>query len=274
MSIKVGLIGQGIKVSRSPAMHETEAERQGFELRYDLFDTDHDSRSLAELLDLAQAAGYSGLNITHPYKQAVVGLLDQLSPTAEQVGAVNTVVFEGETRIGHNTDCPGFAAGFQEGLPDASLNTAVVVGAGGAGFAVANALLDLGVKELLICDRAKELAVGLADMLGGPVRVVTDLSELGPVDGFVNATPMGMASHPGSAIPKQYLTPCHWLVDIVYFPLETQLLCEAKEVGCQCLSGRGMAVHQAALSFELFTNHTADPDQMRETFESFNRQDT
>ncbi len=271
MSIKVGLIGQGIKASRSPAMHETEAERQGFELRYDLFDTECDTRSLSDFLDLAQVAGYSGLNITHPYKQSVVGLLDQLSPTAERVGAVNTVVFHGETRIGHNTDCPGFAAGFKEGLPNVSLDTAVVVGAGGAGFAVACALLDLGVKELLICDRIKELADGLADMLGHPVRVVSELSEVGSVDGFVNATPMGMASHPGTAIPKQYLQPGHWLVDIVYFPLETQLLREARDIGCDCRSGRGMAVHQAALSFELFTGRAADPDRMRDTFEAFNR---
>ncbi len=267
MSIKVGLIGQGISASRSPAMHEAEGRRQGLDLCYDRFDTEDDHRSLSELLDAAQADGYAGLNITHPFKQSVIGLLDQTSDAARQIGSVNTVVFDGTKRIGHNTDCPGFAQGFGEGLADAALETVTLVGAGGAGLAVGFALRDLGVQNLLIVDRDQGMAQTLAARLGTIAKAVPDMSH--PTQGFVNATPMGMASYPGSAIPSDILTQDHWVADIVYFPLETELLRHARALGCATLSGAGMAVHQAALSFELFTGQKADATQMRATFEAF-----
>ncbi|PYG29245.1 shikimate dehydrogenase [Pelagimonas varians] len=269
MSIKVGLIGQGIAASRSPAMHMAEAQAQGFALRYDLFDTAMDDRPLADLLDAAQSSGYAGLNITYPFKQAVMPLLDGLSPVAERVGAVNTVLFDGGSRIGHNTDCPGFAQSATEGLVDAPMQSVMLIGAGGAGVAVAYALKDLGVQTLLIFDQNNQMAVDLAARIGAGTRAAKDLSALEQCDGVVNATPVGMASHPGTAMDTGLLRSDQWVADIVYFPLETQLLRDACAKGCQTLSGAGMAVHQAALSFEHFTGCKADPVRMRATFESF-----
>lgn len=269
MSIAVGLIGCGIAASRSPAMHMAEAQAQGFALQYDLFDTAQDDRPLAALLDAAQNAGYAGVNITYPYKQAVIDLLDDLSPMARRVGAVNTVVFEGAKRFGHNTDCPGFSQSARDGLAGAPVRSVLLIGAGGAGVAVGCALHDLGVQRIVIFDQNPKMADDLAKRVGAAAQAVGDLSVVESCDGVVNATPVGMASHPGTAMDTNLLRPDQWVADIVYFPLETQLLRDARAKGCKTLSGAGMAVHQAALSFQHFTGRKADAARMRATFEAF-----
>lgn len=250
-------------------MHMAEAQAQGFDLRYDLFDTAQQDTPLDALLGAAQGTGYAGVNITYPFKQAVMGLLDDLSPVARRVGAVNTVVFDSGKRIGHNTDCPGFAQSVAEGLADAPMQSVLLIGAGGAGVAVGFALQELGVQDLIILDQTPQIAVDLAGRIGAAARAVDSLSALEHCDGVVNATPVGMASHPGTAFDSGLLRPEQWVADIVYFPLETQLLQDARAKGCKTLSGAGMAVHQAALSFEHFTGHKADAARMRATFEAF-----
>ena len=153
--LRVGLVGQGIGPSRTPAMHEAEGRALGLDYRYRLLDPaamPPPRPVLAELLDAAERAGYAGLNVTYPYKTAVMELLDDLSDAARLVGAVNTVVFRDGRRRGHNTDFWGFAESVRRGLPGAALDRVLLVGAGGAGAAIAHALRTLGTRVLLIAD--------------------------------------------------------------------------------------------------------------------------
>jgi shikimate dehydrogenase len=269
-SVRVGLVGHGIQLSRTPAMHVAEGTALGLDYRYDVIDpeTMPDHPTLATLLDRAEADGYAGLNVTFPYKREVIGLLDELSPAAEKVGAVNTVVFRDGLRRGHNTDFWGFAESLRQGLPGAALDRVLLLGAGGAGGAVAHALRDLGVRDLAIFDRDAEAANRLAAQVDG--RAVTDPADAAvTAQGIVNTTPMGMAKLPGTAIDPALLEPRHWVADIVYFPRETELLAKARARGCRVLDGSGMAVFQAVRAFELFSGLAPDPDRMRATFEAF-----
>jgi shikimate dehydrogenase len=276
--ILTGLAGREILASRSPWMHEQEASAQGFDLDYTLFDfTDRgwqDAR-LGQLLEETAALGYAGLNITYPFKQAIVPLLDRLSDAAQKVGAVNTVSFAGGKRTGHNTDVTGFAASFASGLPGVQTNIVLQIGAGGAGSATAHALLAAGVEHVILFDqditRAAALVSALQERFGSQrVALGTSLAVAAQrADGLVNATPIGMAKSPGLPLPVDYIDARHWVADIVYFPLETQLLFEAKQRGCQTLNGRGMAVNQAAEAFELFTGRPADRDRMLSSFVAF-----
>jgi shikimate dehydrogenase len=268
----VGLIGSGIGPSLSPALHEREADRQGLRYLYRLIDIDMlgvGPEAVGDLVRAARDLGFDGLNITHPCKQLVIDHLDELAPQAAALGAVNTVVFEGGRAIGHNTDVTGFAASFARGLPDVSLERVVQLGAGGAGAAVAHAVLTLGAGHVTVVDampdRAADLAAGLNLHFGaGRAQAATPdaLGELlGRADGVVHATPTGMAAHPGLPFPAELLHPDLWVAEVVYRPLETELLRTARALGCATLDGGGMAVFQAADAFRLFTGR--EPDAVR-----------
>jgi shikimate dehydrogenase len=270
---RAGLIGSGIQASLTPAMHEAEGGAQGHEYRYDLIDTDRRPEALADLLDWAQGEGFSGLNITHPYKQAVMPLLDRLDPDAEALGAVNTVVLRDGQRVGHNTDWTGFAEGLRRTLPDAPLGAVVQLGAGGAGSAVAYALLKRGARRLAIFDndaaRAADLVARMAVLFPAAEIVVgQDLATaVAHADGLVNCTPVGMAKYPGAPLPLEYLRPSLWVADVVYFPLETALLAASRARGCAVVDGGGMAVFQAVEAFRLITGLTPDPERMIASFQ-------
>ena len=270
-AIRVGLIGKGIQLSRTPEMHMAEGAAKGIDYQYDLIDPEvmtGAAPSLAEMLDKAEAQGFAGCNVTYPYKIEALNLVDSLSDPARLVGAINTVVFKDGKRSGHNTDYWGFAEGLRTGLPDAKLETVLLLGAGGAGGAVAHALRSLGVKTLMIFDTSLKSATALAQACGG--KVVTDIAQAAAeADGIVNATPMGMAKLPGTAIDTSLLAARHWVSDIVYFPLETALLREARAKGCATLNGSGMAVFQAVRAFTLFSGNTPNVARMRATFEAF-----
>ena len=279
-TVLAGLIGEGIGQSRTPAMHEAEARAQGFGLDYRFLDTATPALAdlaLPELLERLEAEGYAGVNVTYPFKMAVVPLLTALSPNASAVGAVNTIIFRNGQRIGHNTDLWGFAESFRRGLGEAARAHVLLVGAGGAGVAVAHALADCGVGRLSIHDsdgdRARALvAQVMRNRPGVAADALPDLSGLSPrPDGIVNATPVGMAKLPGCAVPEALLDPRTWVADIVYFPLETQLLRTARARGCRTLPGSGMAVFQAVRAFELFTGRPADPDRMKARFDAFDQ---
>jgi len=256
-------------------MHRAEAAAQGFELTYELLDLDQrgsDDDALADLLAETQSSGFAGLNITYPCKQAVIALLDELSEEARTIGAVNTVQFRDGQRIGYNTDASGFEESFRRGMAGAALGSVVQVGSGGAGAATAFALLRLGVRRLTLLDVALEKAQSLASMLEQhfkycEVRAERNLqAAVCEADGVVNATPVGMAKHPGTVVPAHLMRPALWVADIVYFPFETQLLREARQAGCRTLDGGGMAVFQAARAFEFFTGRVADSERMRRQF--------
>lgn len=270
-SVLVGLIGAGIQASLTPAMHEAEGDAQGLRLLYqkiDLTPLGLGPDDLPALLQAAERMGFSGLNVTFPCKQAVIAHLDALSPDAEALGAVNTVVLAQGRRIGHNTDWWGFAENLRRNLPDAPLGRVVQLGAGGAGAAVAHALLTLGVDELVLSDvdaaRAEAVARALVARFGpGRARVAVDLgAEVAVADGLAHCTPTGMDKHPGLPLPEAMLHPRLWVAEIVYFPLETALLRAARSRGCRTLDGGGMAVFQAVEAFRLFTGLAPDAERM------------
>jgi shikimate dehydrogenase len=216
--------------------------------------------ALPDLLRSAQRLGFDGLNITHPCKQAVIQYLDDLCPDAQALGAVNTVILRDGKRVGHNTDWFGCAEGFRRGLPDAALGKVVQFGAGGAGAAVAHAALTLGAQQLTLIDVDPARAQAVADRVGGG-RIVVGRdagAALASADGAINATPLGMDAHPGMAFPASLLRPSLWVAEVVYVPLETQLLREARAVGCRTVDGGGMAVFQAVEAFRLFSGETPD----------------
>ncbi|ROM68756.1 shikimate dehydrogenase [Pseudomonas brassicacearum] len=279
ITVLAGLIGAGIQASRTPALHEREGDAQGMRYLYRLIDLDAlklDSGALPDLLKAAERMSFTGLNITFPCKQAIIPLLDELSPEARGIGAVNTVVLKDGKRIGHNTDCLGFAEGFRRGLGDVPRRRVVQMGAGGAGAAVAHALLAEGVQTLSIFDvevsRAEALANNLNQHFGaGRARAGHDLpAAMAEADGLVNTTPMGMAKLPGMPVPVELLHGQLWVAEIVYFPLETELLRHARALGCRTLDGGNMAVFQAVKAFELFSGVAPDAQRMLAHFQSMN----
>ena len=267
----VGLIGSGIRRSLTPAMHEEEARHHGLRLHYQLIELDRGGAGEADLQGLLRAArtmGFAGLNITYPCKQAVIPLLDGLSDEARAMGAVNTVVNRGGKLVGHNTDGFGWSWGFCRALPQADLGRVVLLGAGGAGSAIAHAVLRLGAGLLRLVDSDQERAAQLAQRLNslygeGRVRAAGDVAQaLRDATGLIHATPTGMDKLPGLPLPESLLRPEFWVAEIVYFPLETQLLRLARARGCATVDGGTMAVGQALGAFELFTGIRPDADRM------------
>ncbi len=271
----IGLVGRGIQLSRSPRMHEEEGARLGLRYTYVLIDFDElglaDS-ALDEVVAAAAHAGFAGLNVTHPFKQSIIASLYRLSPEAAAIGAVNTVVLAGGARIGHNTDSWGFAESFREGMAGCALDRVALFGAGGAGAAVAHALLGLGTGQLTIVDPDARRTERLVERLRAQGADVTRGEDVAAVvagtDGLVNATPIGMAKYPGTPLPVALLEPRHWVADIIYFPEETELLRAARGLGCRTLPGTGMAVYQAVRAFQLFTGLAPDPRAMVRHFEA------
>ncbi len=270
--IRSGLLGRAILASSSPRLHEEEARALGLELTYELFDFTQRGLAdadLAGVVDNLKRQGFAGFNVTYPFKQAIMPLMDELAPSAQAAGAVNTVAIRDGRLIGHNTDMPGFRDSLLAGLPGAALGHVIQLGAGGAGSAVANALLSLGVARLELVDpdaaRAGALATDLAARYPSARVLVTPLADLdtAPADGIVNATPIGMAAKPGTPIPAEAIAAHHWLADIIYFPLETELLRVARSKGCRAINGIGMVVGQAALALGIITGHTPNAERMK-----------
>lgn len=272
----VGLIGAGIGPSLTPPLHMAEARALGLDYVYRTIDIAALGIAPTEVGTLVRAArtlGYDALNVTHPCKQLVVEHLDALDERAARLGAVNTVIFGDRGAVGYNTDASGFATAFRTGLPGAAVTEVVQLGAGGAGAAVADALLSDGTEHLTVVDvdvdRATALARALTDRFP-TARVdageIDKLPVLPHSDGLVHCTPTGMADHPGLPVDPDLLHAGLWVADIVYRPLNTELLQAARRAGCRTLSGGHMAVHQAADTFTLVTGLQPDLDRMFATF--------
>ena len=267
-----GLIGSGIQRSLTPAMQEEEARAQGLHLHYQLIDLDRSTQgadALPMLIAAARTMGFAGLNITYPCKQTVIPLLDALSDEARLVGAVNTVVFKDGKATGHNTDGGGWRWGLERQLPGAKLSRVALLGAGGAGSAIAHAALQMGVAQLVLVDsdiaRATELAERLNSLHPGcRASVTADVAAaLHGADGLVHATPTGMDKLPGLPLAADLLRPELWVSEIVYFPLETALVRAATARGCRVAHGAGMAVGQAVGAFRHFTGCEPNPARMQ-----------
>lgn len=276
-SYLVGLIGSGIGSSATPALHEHEADALGIRYLYRTIDIDRLGRSAddaAELVRAARELGFDALNITHPCKQTVLRGLDDLSPDARLLGAVNTVLFRDGRSLGLNTDHSGFAAGLRDGLRDPALDAVVLLGSGGAGSAIAYALLTAGVAKLSVFDPIVERAEAARDGLS-PHFPRARVDAIGPAqlpaavaaaDGLVNATPIGMVGHPGTPLDVALLHDRLWVADAVYRPLRTELIEAAADLGCAVLDGGRMVVGQSADTFRLITGLEPDRARMRAHF--------
>lgn len=271
----LGLIGAKIGRSISPAMHEAAARALGMELYYHLIDTDMmrlSAEHLPRLLDGVRLLGFTGVNITHPFKEAVLSHLDSVEGAAAVLGSVNTVVLRDGRLVGYNTDYTGFIAGWRRTFHAVKPGRAALIGAGGVGRAMAHALVALGAEELRITDiepaRAEALAADLqlARKAVGVVAVPDAASAMAGANGVANATPIGMYAYPGNPVPAASLDGLRWASDAVYTPLETEFVVAARRAGLSVMTGQELAIGQAADAFALFLGRPAPVEAMRATF--------
>jgi shikimate dehydrogenase len=267
-----GLIGAPIAHSASPAMHEWAAEALGAHCHYQLIEVAGAGREeLRLLLDGVRRLGFAGVNVTFPYKEAVVSLLDELSPGARAIGAVNTVVVRGGRLIGYNTDTTGFGRAVTELVRDPAQSRVAVIGAGGVGRAIAFALAETGVSEIRIFDTDRAKAQQLAAQLKshGEVRAAGSVEDaMRGATGVVNGSPVGMLPNRGTPVPDALLHKAVWVADAVYTPLWTPLLNDAKARGAEVMTGRELAIYQAADAFELFTGLKPSAVEMGNAFDA------
>ncbi|MGD9606455.1 MAG: shikimate dehydrogenase [Leucobacter sp.] len=273
----VGLLGEGITESLTPPMHRREAERLGLDYEYrviDIAETGETTDQLPRIMRAIRDEGYDAINVTHPFKQLVIEHIDRLSPSAERLGAVNLVIFDEGGSVGHNTDWSGFRTAIDHGIGGLQGSTVVQVGAGGAGAATAYALLTLGVERLCVVDmqesRAQALVERFRAAFPGSRLETAPMSgldaALAATDGVVHATPTGMELSPGLPFDPSSLAPSAWVAEVVYLPLETELLRESRRRGHRVLDGGRMAVGQAADSLRIITGLEPDHDRMRQHF--------
>ena len=266
------MIGAPISQSASPAMHEQAADALGIRCHYYLIEiVGAGPAELRALLDGVRRIGFAGVNVTFPYKEAVMPLLDDLSPAARAIGAVNTVVVRDDRLVGYNTDATGFERAVSPLVKASGHGAVALIGAGGVGKAVAHALAGLGVAELSIFDTDRAKAEHIAAQLRG--RQATRIAEsvedaLQRVVGIVNGTPIGMLPDRGTPVPDALLRRDMWVADAVYTPLWTPFLTAAKARGAEIMTGRELAIHQAADCFELFTGMQPSITAMGNAFDA------
>ncbi len=266
-----GLIGAPIAHSAAPAMHERAAAALGLSCHYQLIEVaGADAAELRALLDGVRRLGFAGVNVTYPYKEAVVGLIDELAPMAAAMGAVNTVVASGGRLIGHNTDTSGFARASAPLVAQSGHGAVALIGAGGVGKAIAFALASLKVSGIRIFDHERARAAKLLGLL--PSRdgiIVADSVEhaLQGAVGLVNATPVGMLPSRETPVRPDMLHENLWVADAVYHPLITPLLAAAQAKGARVMTGRELAIFQAADAFELFTGVAPSVEVMADAFD-------
>lgn len=262
------LIGDPVEGSLSPPMHNAAFRHLGLDCVYVALRVP--SSMLKEALLGVRAMGIGGLNVTFPHKTAILPLLDELDPSAEEVGAVNTVKNEGGKLKGFNTDGEGAVRFLRERLGSLKGRRVVLLGAGGAARALAFSLLKEGV-ELTLLNRTVSKAEGLASELrkkGGEVKwgglERAELREaLRSADVLINATPVGMDQRGGTLVTHELMHPELFVMDLVYHPPETELMKEARRAGAKAENGLGMLLYQAALSFRIFTGKRAPLEVMR-----------
>lgn len=274
-SLVVGLLGDNIGGSLAKPLQEGEGEAQGFSLAYRLIDGKQAGLRLEDTPDVLRWAvrlGFDGLAVTHPFKNAVMTSVDQATAEAQALGASNLVVIRDGRSTAHNTDWVGFADALRATLPEALGDRMVLLGAGGAGVAVGYGALRYGAAHLDIVDQDADRAAAVAARLGSlagthRVAATSDLEEaLARAGGLIQATPVGMDAHPGMPVDPGLLRSDQWVADIIYFPLETELVHHARAAGCRVMTGGGMAVHQHAAAFQLLTGRRADIRRMQEHF--------
>jgi shikimate dehydrogenase len=261
MTFVAGVIGSPIAHSLSPAIFTAAFEAAGLDWVYNAYEVEE--AGAAAFMDEVREHRIDGLSVTMPDKAAVIPALDHLSPVAEALGAVNCVVREDDGLWGHNTDGDGLVDALRD---DAAIDVAglrcVVVGAGGAGRAVARALAEGGAASVVVVNRSADRAAAAA-ALAGSVGRVGAAADIAGADLVVNTTPLGMGDDTHLPFDASLLGAGHAVVDTVYHPLITPLLSAAEAAGARTIGGLGMLVHQAGHAFRLWTGEEPPLDAMR-----------
>lgn len=267
--MKLGLIGDNIAASQAPRLHRIAGALAGLSVTYDRLVPKDMGLSAREILAQVQADGFQGVNVTYPYKSVLAGLVEIDDPFVRQMGAINTVRFGDGVPQGFNTDYSGFVRAFKAGLARPDPGTVCLIGAGGAGSAVAFGLVTLGAHEIRVVDQDPQRAQVLADSLRGlsaatRIHVVSDatLACVG-ADGIVNCTPLGMGGIGGTPIAKTAMTDATWAFDAVYTPVETEFLANAAEQGLDVLSGYELFFGQGVDAWRIFSGRDVDEAALR-----------
>ena len=269
-SFTLGLIGYPLGHSLSPKIHTAALKAGGLQGDYSLFPIHPDDKQgLKDLLARVRTGEIRGLNVTIPHKQNVIEFMDELTPTAKAIGAVNTIYMRADKLIGDNTDAPGFLADLKR-VSNSSFSTphsALVLGAGGSARAVVYALLNDGWNVTLAARRIEQ-AQQLANSIDNYQLSIVNYSNLQPstFDLIVNTTPLGMAPNTEtSPLPENTVLSKHtFIYDLVYNPRETKFVRDARAQGLNASTGLGMLIEQAALAFEKWTGVSADRVAMQQ----------
>lgn len=272
-SLRLGLIGDNIAMSQAPRLHRLAGRLAARTVSYDRLVPRELGRSFEEVVDHCARSGYRGVNITYPYKERVVSRVDIGDPLVRAMGAVNTVVFEPGRVLGFNTDYSGFCAAYRGTRGAALPGATLLVGAGGAGRAIAFGLVALGATDIRVADRDPVKAAALAKALRaiGPqlrTQVGSDPVALARgVDGVVNATPVGMAGHDGTPVPRAVMAGARWAFDAVYTPVDTTFLGDAAAQGLTVITGYELFIGQGVDAWKIFTGLTVDGRSLRQALE-------
>ena len=271
MKQTVGLIGYPLGHSISPVFQQAAFDKMGLDIRYELWETPPEK--LSDVVNDIRSSDKSGANVTVPYKENVIPMLDELNEVAAGIGAVNTIVKKDEKLVGYNTDAEGFIRALEvEGKFDPDGKTGKMIGAGGVARAIGFALIQSGIKSLELFDidmaRAEKLA---AELGAADVRVLSSNegsqfeSAVSGADLLINCTPIGMKHSPSenvSPVAQELISVNSLVYDVVYNPVKTRLLQLAEEKGARTLGGLSMLVYQGVASFELWTEKMAPVDIM------------
>lgn len=261
--VKLGLIGDNIRASRSPALHRFCGQLTGLDVSYDLFIPPSLGKTFDQVFAELPQDGIVGTNITLPYKEKVVEKVRVSDPNIARIGACNTVRFGDGQPEGFNTDYSGFVAAYRAAFGDTPPGRVVMVGAGGVGKAVAFGLTILGASEVIFVERDLAKAVSLAKSIteaseGRTQGRVEEIDAVRDADGVINCTPLGMVGYPGSPVPDGAFPKNAWAFDAVYTPVETPFRQQALDAGARFLSGWELFFHQGVDAFEIFTGRKVE----------------
>jgi len=253
-----GIMGKPVSHSLSPAMHNAAFQAHGLNKVYVAFEV----TDVVRALDGFRAIGVGGVSVTIPHKQVVIPHLDAIDPVAQKIGAVNTLLIEDTHIRGYNTDWIG-ANQALEMIVDLPASTVLVLGAGGSARAIGFGLQEKGA-TVILANRTLAKGQALARDLNCECYPLEGIKDL-EVDALVNATSVGMTPNvDATPVAKAFLKNIPAVMDIVYSPLETRLLKEAKQLGCKTVNGTDMLLFQGVAQFELWTDRKAPVDVMRE----------
>ncbi|ASM70908.1 MULTISPECIES: shikimate dehydrogenase family protein [Roseobacteraceae] len=271
--LQLGLIGDNIAQSRAPLLHRLAGAQNGIAVQYDRLVPPDRGESFDRVFDHCAAAGFRGINVTYPYKERAVARTQIVDPLVRAIGAINTVIFEGDTPQGFNTDYSGFMTAYQSARGTQAPGTVLMIGTGGVGRAVAFGLASLGVSELRLVDRdfakAKALAATLRSSApDATISVSTDAEQAAKgVSGVINCTPVGMVGYDGTPLPRTAMSGAEWAFDAVYTPKDTHFLTDAAAEGLRIISGWELFFHQGVHAWALFSGTPLDEAALRQALE-------